>query len=70
LAAQIRSGAFLNGLRDFLHARRAGVGRHYPRCGNDAIQHGNQAAADDAPKNRGHVSLTYCFFVAFTHIAT
>ena len=66
LAAQVGSRTFLDGLRNFLHARGAGVGGHDPRCGNDAIQHGNQAAADDAPKNGGHCFLTYCFFSAFS----
>ncbi len=43
LAAQVGSRAFLDRLRDFLHARRAGVGGHDPRCGNDAVQHGDHS---------------------------
>ena len=54
LAAQIGARTFLDRLRDLLHARRAGVGGHDARGGDDAIQHGDHAAADDGPKNGRH----------------
>ncbi len=49
LAPQVCAGTFLNCLRDLLHARRTGIGGHDPRCGDDAVQHGDDAAADDGP---------------------
>ena len=52
LAAQIGGRAFLDGLRDLLHARSAGIGGHDPRRGDDAVQHGDDAARYDGPKNR------------------
>jgi hypothetical protein len=52
LTAQIGGCTLLHRLRDLLHARRAGIGGHDPRGGDDAVQHGDDAATDDGPKER------------------
>ena len=54
LAAEIGSRTFLDRLRDLLHARRAGIRRHDARGCVDAVQHGDNAAADDGPKDGRH----------------
>ena len=55
LPVEIGVRAFLDRGGDFLHARRAGVGRQHLAARHDAVEHGQHSGGDDHPIGYVHV---------------
>ena len=54
LPVQIGARAFLDGARDLLHPRRAGIRRQHLAAGVDAVDERQQAAGDDDHRGEDH----------------